>query len=105
MSAAEPQPKVTDNGGQPSSHRVRGLLVVLMGGLALAVPFVSGQLAIFLVGVLLICCGVLEMVETFRAPSESSRASVYFSGMVSVLVGILLLSSPHLALRGLAVFF
>jgi uncharacterized membrane protein HdeD (DUF308 family) len=105
MSAAEPHPKVTDNGGQRSRHRVRGLLVVFMGGLALAVPFVSGQLAIFLVGVLLICCGVLEMVETFRAPSESSRASVYFSGMVSVLVGILLLSSPHLALRGLAVFF
>ena len=83
-------------------HRLRGLLVLAMGCLAILAPFLSGSLALFLVGWLLIVCGVLEMLETFRASNEDKRRSTYLSGMLSVLAGILLLAQPQVILRGLA---
>jgi uncharacterized membrane protein HdeD (DUF308 family) len=83
-------------------HRMRGLLVLAMGCLAILSPFLSGSLALFLVGWLLIACGVLEMLETFRAFDNNKRRSAYLSGMLSILAGILLLAQPQVVLRGLA---
>jgi uncharacterized membrane protein HdeD (DUF308 family) len=81
---------------------VRGVLLLLLGCLALAAPFFAGALALFLGGVLLIVCGVLEMLEIFLAPDDSSLRSTYLSGGLSILAGILLLSTPELVLRGVA---
>src|SRR5262249_1942396 len=64
-------------------HRLRGLLVLAMGCLAVIAPFFSGSLALFLVGWLLIACGVLETLEAFRAPNEERLRSAYVSGMLS----------------------
>src|SRR5262249_55253144 len=93
-------------GGSKASRwrRGRGVLVLLMGCLAIAAPFLAGSLGLFLVGLLLIVCGVLEMLETFHAPSETRRRSAYLSGALTVITGSLLLAQPHLVLRGLAIF-
>src|SRR5262249_34379911 len=56
-------------------------------------------LALLLVGLLLIVSGVLEMLETFRADDASVR-STYLGGELSILAGILLLSTPELVLKG-----
>jgi uncharacterized membrane protein HdeD (DUF308 family) len=85
-------------------RRLRGILVLVMGSFALVVPFLSGQLALAVVGALLIGCGILEMIETFRAPTQSSLASAYFSGMVAILAGIVLLYSPHVVFGALEIF-
>jgi uncharacterized membrane protein HdeD (DUF308 family) len=81
---------------------LRGTLLLAMGCLAILSPFFLGTLAFLLVGLLLIACGVLEMLETFQAHDEARRRSTYLSGVVSVLAGILLLAQPQLLLRGLA---
>jgi uncharacterized membrane protein HdeD (DUF308 family) len=83
-------------------HRLRGFLILAMGCLAVLAPFFSGSLALFLVGWLLIVCGILEMLETFRAANEEKRRSAYLSGLLSILAGILLLAQPQAVLRGLA---
>jgi uncharacterized membrane protein HdeD (DUF308 family) len=85
-------------------RRVRGLLILAMGCLAVLSAFLAGTLALFLVGQLLIVCGVLEMLETFRAQDDAGRRSAYTSGALSVLAGILLLAQPQLVLRGLTLF-
>jgi uncharacterized membrane protein HdeD (DUF308 family) len=77
-------------------------LLLLLGCLALAAPFIAGSLALFLGGLLLIVCGVLEMLEIFLAPDDSSLRSTYLSGSLSILAGILLQSTPELVLRGVA---
>jgi hypothetical protein len=56
-----------------------------MGCLAILSPFFAGPLALFLVGVLLITCGTLEMLETFQAADEFRRRSAYLSGALSIL--------------------
>jgi uncharacterized membrane protein HdeD (DUF308 family) len=83
---------------------MRGALVVVMGCLAVAAPFFAGPLALFLGGVLLIVSGVLEMLETFRAPDASELGSSYLGGELSILAGILLLNRPELILRAAALF-
>jgi uncharacterized membrane protein HdeD (DUF308 family) len=85
-------------------RRARGGLVLLMGCLAILAPFVAGTLALFVVGLLLIACGVLEMLETYQADDETGRRSAYLGGMLSVFAGLLLLTRPELILRGLALF-
>ena len=98
--------KASDGVGKPGwrldGGRVRGVLVLLLGCLAIAAPFFAGPLTLFLGGLLLVVCGVLQMMETFRASDDPSLFSGYLSGELSILAGILLLSSPELVLRGVA---
>ena len=75
-------------------RRMRGGLVLIMGCLAMMAPFFAGPLAISVVGSLLVACGVLELLETFRFPDESSQRSAYWSGALSILVGVLLFNKP-----------
>lgn len=94
---------------KPAAHRTygrraRGLLVLVIGGVAILSPFLTGTLAHFVAGLLLIGCGALEMLETFQAPDESRRRSVYLGGASSIVAGLLLLAQPQLLLRGLALF-
>src|SRR5438445_178307 len=85
-------------------RRLRCGLLLIMGCLAILSPLFAGNLALFLVGLLLIACGVLQMVETFQTFNEAARRSTYLSGALSVFAGILLLAQPQLLLRGLALF-
>lgn len=81
---------------------LRGGLVVAMGCLAIAAPWFAGSMTLFLIGLLAIVSGLLEIVESFRAADDSQQRSAYFSGEVSIVVGMLLASVPALVLRGLA---
>ncbi|HMF12316.1 MAG TPA: metallophosphoesterase [Gemmataceae bacterium] len=83
--------------------RVRAVLVLLLGCLAIAVLFIAGSLGLLLVGLLLILCGILEMVETFYAPENIQRRSAYLSGELTIITGILLMAKPQLVIRGLAI--
>jgi uncharacterized membrane protein HdeD (DUF308 family) len=102
-SHAETSPGVDQHRWLLGQRRVRGVLVLFMGCLAIGAPFFAGPLMLFLVGLLLIGSGVVELLETFRAPDDSSLRSTYLSGEVSILAGILLLSTPELVLKGVTV--
>jgi uncharacterized membrane protein HdeD (DUF308 family) len=97
-------PGMESNRKSTGMLRARGVLVIAMGCLAIASVFLPGTLAFLLVGLLLIVCGVLEMLETFQAENRAGRRSAYLSGALSILAGILLLAQPQLVLRGLALF-
>jgi uncharacterized membrane protein HdeD (DUF308 family) len=91
-------------GRQLVQRRVRGVLVLLMGCLAIVVPLFAGSPGLFLTGWLLILCGILEMLETFRSADDSRLRWTYLSGEISILAGILLLNNPELILRAVALF-
>jgi uncharacterized membrane protein HdeD (DUF308 family) len=75
-----------------------------MGCLCIAALFFAGSLALFLVGLLLITCGILEMLETFQVSNDDRRHATYLSGVLSIVAGVLLLAQPQLVLSGLALF-
>ena len=81
---------------------LRGGVVLLMGALAVAAPFFAGSMTFFLIGLLAIISGVLEIRESLGAPDDDSLQSAYLSAEVSLVAGVLLLSVPALVLRGLA---
>ncbi len=98
-----------DKAAESSGHRpwnlrtvVRGAVVLAMGCLAIAAPFFAGPMTLFLIGVLAIVSGVLEMLEALRAREDAQLQSAYISSEVSIIVGVLLVSVPALVLRGLA---
>jgi uncharacterized membrane protein HdeD (DUF308 family) len=98
-----------DEAVESSFHRnwmtrtvLRGAVVLAMGCLAIAAPFFAGPMTFFLIGLLAILSGVLEMLEALRAPVNVQRRSAYLSCELSIVAGILLVSVPALVLRGLA---
>jgi uncharacterized membrane protein HdeD (DUF308 family) len=103
-SQVEKNPALASISNRAVRRRLRGALVLVMGCLAILSPFFAGTLALLLVGLLLIMCGALEMLETFEAPDENRRRSAYLGGALSILAGILLLAQPQLLLRGLTLF-
>src|SRR5262245_9305728 len=102
-SEAEATPAAEQGRGHLYRRRLRGVLVFLIGCLAIAAPLFAGPLTFFLGGILLIVCGVLEMLESYYVPDSGSR-SAYLSGEVSILAGILLIKLPELTLKGVALF-
>jgi uncharacterized membrane protein HdeD (DUF308 family) len=102
--SAAANPGGRDRGWRLSGRRVRGVLVLLMGCLAIVAPFIAGSLGFLLTGWLLIVCGVLEMLESFHSTDDSSMRWTYLSGEMSILAGILLLNNPELILRAVALF-
>src|SRR5579884_294120 len=101
-SHADTSPEFT--GRQLGQRRVRGVLVLLMGCLAIVAPIFAGSPGLFLTGWLLILCGVLEMLETFHSRDDSSMRWNYLGGEISILAGILLVNKPELILRAVALF-
>ena len=94
------------SGWAVDGRRVRGACILIMGCLTIVGARSSlGRWRFRLVGFLLIACGILEMLETFRLSNESSQRSAYLSGFMSILVGGLLLNRPKLILGGLALLF
>lgn len=102
-SKAETSPVVPDGGRLVGRRRVRGALLLLFGFLLVAAPFFAASLALFLGGVLLIVCGALDLLETFQTSDDASLQSSYLSGELSILTGILLLSTPELILKATTV--
>src|SRR5262245_35771513 len=100
----EPGPNLIVQVSSTFGSRTRGALLLVMGCLAILSPFFTGTIVLFLVGLLLVACGVLEMVETFHATDEAIRRSTYLGGVVSITAGILMLAQPQLVVRGLALF-
>lgn len=88
---------------QLGGRRMRGVLILIVGCLAIAAPFFAGPLTFFLGGSLLVVCGILEMLNAFGASDSSSRSS-YVGGMLSIFAGILLINMPELTLRAVALF-
>src|SRR5207247_272758 len=87
--------------GWGSARQQRGVLILVIGCLALAAPFFAGPLTMTVVGLLLVLCGILQMLATFRAPDDANLYSVYLSGSLSILVGVLLLNRPQFILTAL----
>src|SRR5262245_11105328 len=85
-------------GAATASRRRRGLLVLLLGCVAIAAPFVVVGAGVFTVlGIVLAVSGGLEIIDGFHAGEERARRLAFTTGALSLAGGLLLLARPLLA--------
>ena len=71
-----------------------GIAAVALGVIALAYPGVTLLALVLLIGIYAIAQGVLELVAAFSWEELDSRWLLGLTGVLAVIMGILLLSSP-----------
>jgi uncharacterized membrane protein HdeD (DUF308 family) len=71
-----------------------GVLMVIVGFVAIGSPFVTGVAVTISVGVMLLIGGVGQCVLAFRAGAFGRGLLIFLLGVVSIVAGIFLLSQP-----------
>jgi uncharacterized membrane protein HdeD (DUF308 family) len=75
-------------------HVFEGLVSIALGVIALVYPAVTLVTVILLIGLRAIVMGILELVAAFSWEGTESRWLLGITGVLSILLGVLLLGSP-----------
>lgn len=75
-------------------YLLEGIASIALGIIALAYPRVTLLAAVLLIGLRAIIVGVFELVATFSWEGLDSRWLLGLTGVLSIILGILLLASP-----------
>lgn len=73
---------------------VMGLLVTLLGVVALSASVVTSLISVFFYGGLLLASGVFELVSAFKRRKTGGALPLALAGILSVVVGFLVLARP-----------
>ena len=73
---------------------VLGLLLIVLGGFAIAVPFIATLEISWLMGTLFIISGVTQLFHTFQFDPMRSRVGRLLLAALSVVAGVLVLRNP-----------
>src|SRR5262245_60164925 len=82
--------------------RGAGLLLIVLGVLALSTPLAVGRWSLTVLGIPLLALGLIEAHAAFKSPRRG-QLSAYLPGALAVLAGNLLLLSSALVISGLLV--
>src|SRR4051812_34472422 len=80
-----------------------GLLRVLVGVLAMAVPFISGMAASIVVGALLFVTGVAHLAQAFRAEKWGAGVLGFVEGGLAIIAGLLIFFFPVAGVAALSI--
>ncbi len=73
---------------------VSGLLGLLIGGIVLSRPDIALVVVILLIVIWAIVSGIFELIAAFDMPPASGRGLLGAVGVLSIIIGILLISIP-----------
>lgn len=71
-----------------------GVLLIVLGVLAIATPSVAGEWVVLVIGVMLILAGVIQVFTGLRSEGWSRRLPPLMLGVISLLCGLGLISEP-----------
>lgn len=77
-----------------SRMRLMGWLCIILGVLAIAMPWVAGQSVLMVIGVLVMAAGVMRMIWAFQAGSLGKGVLVFLIGVLTLLAGIAVIAHP-----------
>ena len=81
-----------------------GVLMVILGVIAIASPLVTGLAVTFLVGVLLLISGVSQCVLAFRAGAFGRGIVIFLFGLLAIVAGGYLISRPVEGLASITLY-
>jgi uncharacterized membrane protein HdeD (DUF308 family) len=82
--------------------RVIGVILLIMGVLALAAPLATGLSIAIVVGILLLIGGIGQLVFAFRAGGLGKAPLILVIGALTSVVGAVMIANPGAALAALA---
>ena len=77
-----------------AGRRALGLLILVLGAVALISPILFGAWVVALLGIALIAAGLLQFIETIRATAKTTTYVTYSSGTITILLGLIVFISP-----------
>lgn len=86
----------TDMQKAAGSLRTMGVLTIIFGILAMAMPWVAGQSILLLTGLLVMAGGVTRMIWAFKAVSLGKGILVFLIGALTLVAGIVIVANPIL---------
>lgn len=81
---------------------VFGIVAIILGFLAILMPFVSGVAVTAFVAVILIAAGIMQMIFAFKAGSFGEGFFTFLFGLFAILCGIFILARPLIGLASVA---
>src|SRR3974390_2319387 len=84
------------------SKRIAGIVLMVLGGLALSAPLSAGRWSLAILGIPLILLSVVEAYAAFASPRRA-EARMYLPSLLAMLAGNILLLSSALVLNGLLI--
>jgi len=82
-----------------------GVILVLLGGVAIASPFGVGLAVMVVLGILLIASGVAEIIVAIQTRGWQGIALNLLAGILEIVVGIVVLKCPVTSLVVMTMFF
>lgn len=76
--------------------KLMGIFTIIVGILAIAMPWVAGESVILMIGVLVMAGGLARMFWAFKAGSLGKGILVFLIGVLTLLAGIAVISHPLL---------
>ena len=101
MNESHPIADVAKVGAAGSS--MWGIVLLILGMLAIAAPFVAGTATAFLIGIVLIAAGVVMTVAAFSARKGGVGIFTFLLGIVMALGGIAIVARPMIGLVSITV--
>ena len=74
--------------------KLTGILTIIFGILAIAMPWVAGESVILVIGILVIAGGLARMFWAFKAGSLGKGILVFLIGVLTLLAGVAVISNP-----------
>lgn len=77
---------------------IPGILLIILGVVAIATPAVAGTAVVYVIGVLLILAGIVEFVHGLKADSWTHKLMPIVLGVLYVICGLGVVAHPMLGL-------
>jgi uncharacterized membrane protein HdeD (DUF308 family) len=91
-------------GEKASTARWLGVLLIILGVLALFTPLAAGLSVAMTIGILLLVSGVAQLFLAFRGGSVGAAIGIALLGLLAILCGGYMLMQPGAALGALTLF-
>ena len=81
-----------------------GIVVIILGMLAMVMPFIAGVAIMTMIGLILIATGIAQFFYTFKSKSFGEGAMRFIFSLLVVLAGLALLFQPGAGLATITLF-
>jgi uncharacterized membrane protein HdeD (DUF308 family) len=85
-----------------SRFLLMGIILIVLGAVAVASPAVAGTAVVYVIGALLLLAGAVQAVHGLRSAGWSEKIVPLVMGIITALAGIAVLAHPLLGLAVLA---